>query len=291
MSSRLHRRPIAVLLALLLLVGCSISEQQEIQMGRQLHPKFEQQFGGKVPDAAVQQYVDSVGQRMAQHAGRPNLDWQFAVLNSDEVNAFAVPGGYIYITQGLLSRLENEAQLAGVLGHEAAHVAKRHSVRQLERARATQGVSAVVGVVGSVFGVGSAGSLAGLALNLSNMKYGRGQEKESDLEGLRYMTAAGYNPRGMVETMQIMQSAAKGKGGPEFLSSHPNPGNRVEYLTEAIEKKYPAAAQQNTFAADNFRRGVTGRSYLAVPAGGGEPSAPASAMQPPPPNVISRPRR
>src|SRR4030095_5667387 len=100
------------------------------------------------------EYVNQVGLSVARYAGRPQLDWRFAVVNSSQVNAFAVPGGYIYITQGLLFRMSNEAQLAGVLGHESGHIARRHTVKQIGRQKTTQGLSSVVGVVGGVFGYG-----------------------------------------------------------------------------------------------------------------------------------------
>src|SRR5215204_4081599 len=219
-------RIVLAIVVLLLAGGCSINEQQEIAIGQQSHLRFEQESGGRYPDSQVQTYVSNVGLSVARYAGRSNLPWQFAVLNSKQVNAFAVPGGYIYITQGLLFRLENEAMLAGVLGHEAAHIAHRHSVQQMQRAQTAQGLSTVVGVVGSVFGYGWAGDVTGAVASISLMKYGRDQEKQSDLSGLRYMTQAAYDPRGMVQTMSVLQQATGGKGGVEFLSSHPNPGNR-----------------------------------------------------------------
>jgi predicted Zn-dependent protease len=153
-----------------LLAGCSISEKEEIDIGRKTHAQFEKQFGGVYPDQRVQQYVSAVGMGVARYAGRPNLDWQFAVVNSGQVNAFAVPGGYIYITQGLLFRLNNEAQLAGVLSHESTHIAHRHSVKQLEAARTGQGLSLAAGMAGAFFGIVGVGDVTSLVANLSLMK-------------------------------------------------------------------------------------------------------------------------
>jgi predicted Zn-dependent protease len=140
-SSRLVA--IALLLSLVLFIGggCTLSEKEELDVGRKTHAQIEKQFGGKVEDPAMQQYVNSVGMEMARRADRPNMDWQFAVLKSDQINAFAVPGGYVYITRGLLAKMQNEAQLAGVLGHEAAHIAKRHSAKLVGNQRVTQGLS------------------------------------------------------------------------------------------------------------------------------------------------------
>jgi len=239
--------------------GCSISEKQEIEMGRKLHPQFEKESGGLYPDHQVQQYVNSVGQSVARYAGRPTLDWRFSVVNSEQVNAFAVPGGYIYITQGLLFRMNNEAQLAGVLAHESGHIAQRHTAKQIGRTRTTQGLSSVVGIVGGIFGYGWAGDVTSAVGSLSLMSYSRGQEREADTQGLKYMTQAGYNPMGLVQLMELLQSSGGGKGAPEFLSTHPNPGNRVEYLTEEIQKKYFEAARSGELREANFQRYVQSR--------------------------------
>jgi len=257
-------RSVVALVGLLLLCaagtgGCTVTEKEELQMGRQLHGKFEKESGGLYPDQQVQQYVSSVGMTLAQHAGRPNLDWRFSVVNSDQINAFAVPGGYIYLTQGLLFRLSNEAQLAGVLGHEAGHIAERHSAEQIGRAQTSQGLSTVVGVVGGLFGYGWAGDVTSAVAGLSMMSYSRDQEREADMLGLRYMTEAGYNPQGLVQLMKILKSASGEKNPPEFLSTHPNPGNRLEYLTETIEKKYVTAAQSGRLGEAEFQQNIVSR--------------------------------
>jgi predicted Zn-dependent protease len=256
---------VAVVFLLLLLSGgggCTISEKQELEMGRKLHAEFERESGGLYPDVQVQQYVDAVGQSLARRAGRPNMDWRFSVVNSDQINAFAVPGGYIYLTRGLLFRMTNEGQLAGVLGHEAGHIAGRHSAKQIGRTRTAQGLSAVAGVVGGLFGYGWAGDVTGAVASLSLMSYSRDQERDADMLGLRYMTQAGYNPLGLVQLMQILESAGGG-GGVEFLSTHPNPGNRLEYLTETIEERYLTAAQNGELGEDGFRRNVLARRPIA----------------------------
>ncbi|MEO6436722.1 MAG: M48 family metallopeptidase [Tepidisphaeraceae bacterium] len=243
---------------LLLLVGCSISEKEEIEMGRQSHAQFEKEFGGLYPDQHVQQYVNGVGSTMARYAGRPNLQWQFAVVSSDQINAFAVPGGYIYITQGLLFRMSNEAQLAGVLGHESGHIAHRHSVKQIQKARGAQGLTVVAGLAGTIFGIGGVGDITGLVAGLTLMKYGRDQEREADFSGLKYMTDAGYSPAGMVQLIEVLKSSS-GKGSPEFLSTHPDPGNRIDYLTQTIQQKYAPAAQTGELGEANFKLHVLSR--------------------------------
>jgi len=259
--TRTATRHVTLLFVVVLLTGCAISEEKEIEIGRESHLQFEQESGGRYPDAQVQSYVNGVGMNVARYAGRPNLPWQFTVLNSKQVNAFAVPGGYIYITQGLLFQMENEAMLAGVLGHESAHIAHRHSVRQIQKSQQAQGLSTVVGIVGGLFGYGWAGDVTNVAASLTLLSYSRGQEKESDVSGLKYMVQASYNPEGMVQTMAVLQKASGGGkgGGTEFLSSHPNPGNRLEYLTDIIKKKYASYAQTGKVGAEEFQRNVLSR--------------------------------
>jgi predicted Zn-dependent protease len=245
---------------MLLACGCTITEQQEIAMGQKTHAQFEKQFGGLYPDPQVQAYVNDVGLRMARYAERPNLPWQYRVVNSDKVNAFAVPGGYIYITQGLLFRLRNEAELASVLGHESGHIAHRHSVKQIQNAQFMQGAAFGAGIVGSLFGFGGVGDVASLVGQLSLMKYSRDQEKEADLTGLQYMSMAGYNPRAMVETMRVLEEASGGKGkGSDFLSTHPNPGNRMGYLSAEINKSYHDVADRGILGDAEFQSSVLAR--------------------------------
>jgi len=242
------------LLFLSFLAGCAISEEQEIKMGIQAAPRFEKQFGGLYRDPAVQRYVSDVGMRMVRYTGREDLPWEFKVVDSKQINAFALPGGKVYITRGLLMKLENEAQLASILGHEAGHVAHRHSVEQLERAQILQGAAALAGIVA---GSGAVGDITQMVSGLAMMKYSRDQEKEADLTGLDYMTRRGYDPRAMVRSMEIIKQASGGKSPPEFLSTHPNPGNREEYLQETIEKKYPGESGMTN--AEQFERTVLER--------------------------------
>jgi predicted Zn-dependent protease len=234
-----------------------MSTEDEIKMGRENAPKFERQNGGLYPNPDTQSYVNDVGMKMARYAGRPELPWQFRVVNSDQVNAFALPGGYVYLTRGLLFRLHNEAELAGVLGHEAGHVAHRDTVHQIQHAQGTNLVSSGVGIVAGIFGIPGVGTAASLVGQLSLLKYDRTQEHDADLAGLKYMSAAGYNPQAMVTVMETLKHASAGKhGGPQFLSTHPDPGNREEYLTEAIRKTYPIQAREGFFAPDEFRQRV-----------------------------------
>jgi predicted Zn-dependent protease len=244
----------STILLLIFITGCAISEDQEIKMGIQAAPQFEKEFGGIVRDAALQRYVNDVGMSMVRYTGREDLPWEFKVLNSKQINAFALPGGKVYITRGMLDQLQNEAQLASILGHEAGHVAHKHSVQQLERAQLLQGGAAIAGL----FGGGGVGDITQLVGGLAMMKYGRDQEKDADLAGLDYMVREGYDPRASVQTMEILQKASGGKSQPEFLSTHPNPGNREQYLSDEIEQKYGRRSRGKT-DTDEFNRIVRRR--------------------------------
>src|SRR2546428_579819 len=126
MATQYRTRSHLLLLTALVLMstlGCAIGEKDEIAMGKKAQPQFEKQFGGLYPDPEVQQYVNEVGMSMTRYTGRPDLPWQFRVVNSRQINAFSLPGGYTYVTQGLLFNLKSEAQLAAILGHESGHVA------------------------------------------------------------------------------------------------------------------------------------------------------------------------
>jgi predicted Zn-dependent protease len=226
-----------VCLALLtLMLGCGISRQQEIEMGLQARPQFEQEFGGLYEDPEVQQYVQEVGMALVDETDRRRLPWEFRVLDSDSINAFALPGGFIYITRGLLFNLRSEAELAAILGHEVAHVAHRHSVQQLQRAQLVQGGAALAGLFGG--GEPVVADVAQLVAGLALMTYSREQEKEADLSGLKYLAAQGYEPRAMLNVMRTLGEIGGKARPPEFLSSHPNPETREEYLARRVRRDY-----------------------------------------------------
>jgi predicted Zn-dependent protease len=153
------------------------------------------------------------------------------------VNAFALPGGQIFITDALLRRLETEGQLAGVLGHEIGHVVARHSAQQMAKNQLTQGITGAVLVASG--GGGGEAQLAMMIGNMVNMKYGREDELESDELGVRFMSQAGYDPRALIGVMKILQEASGGAAPPEFFSTHPSTPNRVATIEAAIAAVYP----------------------------------------------------
>ncbi|MCC0175584.1 M48 family metalloprotease [Waterburya agarophytonicola K14] len=222
-----------------------LSPQQEIVIGRQSAPKMAQQHGNLYPDRTLQDYVDSVGNRVVRSsiAKSSSYPFEFHLLRDPQtVNAFALPGGQVFITAALLSRLNSEAQLAGVLGHEVGHVIGRHGAEHLAKQQLGSALVNAVGIAASDNpGSGRQAAILAQAVNqMVNLKYGREDELESDRLGFQFMTEAGYNPKGIVELMKILDSARGGaQGQPEFMSTHPDPGNRIEQLISIINREYP----------------------------------------------------
>lgn len=221
----------------------SLSPQQEVAIGLQSAPEMIRQMGGEHPDPDAQRLVDTVGAKLvAVLPAEPTpYPYEFHLLaDAKTVNAFALPGGQVFITAALLSRLETEGQLAGVLGHEIGHVIGRHSAERMAKAELTQGLVQAVGVAGSDgSGPNTAAQLATMVGNFINLKYGREDELESDKLGLRFMHDAGYDPRAMIGVMEILEKASGGSSQPEFASTHPNPGNRVERIKEHLAQMFP----------------------------------------------------
>ncbi len=223
-------------------VGLSV--EQEIVLGKQGRQEVTQQLGGLYPNEAVQNYIDRIGQEVVQQSGASEAPYpfQFHVLDApDTVNALALPGGQVFITSGLLRRLEEEAQLAGVLGHEVGHVVARHGAEHLARRQLGAALVNAIGIAASEDPQSARQTaLIAQAVNqVINLKYSREDELESDRLGFQFMTAAGYNPQGLVGLMEILESAQSSGRPPEFLSTHPYPDNRIARLQELIEQEYP----------------------------------------------------
>jgi len=212
-----------------------MSEAQEIELGRQMDAQVREEMG-VYSDPALQRYVQDVGMRLARASDRPNLPWQFAVVDSPAVNAFALPGGFIYLTRGILPFLDNEAQLAGVLGHEIGHVTARHSAQQYSKA-----TSASIGLTLLSIFVPEAQPYSGLAENafgLLFLKHGRDAERQADSLGAEYAARTGWDPSGvagMLNTLARLEDASGSrKGVPNWLSTHPAPADRVEHVQAAV---------------------------------------------------------
>ncbi|TYQ00136.1 peptidase M48-like protein [Tenacibaculum adriaticum] len=219
----------------------SISPKEEIAIGLSSAPSMAQQHGGLHPNAQYQQIVDVIGKKLVDNsiAKKSGYPFEFHLLRDDRtINAFALPGGQVFITFALFSKLVNqegrlnENMLAGVLGHEIGHVIGRHSAARMAKQDLTQGLlsGAAVG-----FDPSTAQGAAAIA-NVVNMKYGREDELESDDLGVRLMVKAGYDPRYLINVMEILKAAAGPNRTPEFQSTHPDPENRIEKIKEAIKK-------------------------------------------------------
>ncbi len=222
-----------------------ISPDQEIAMGLQAAPEMAQQHGGLYPDEETQAYVDSVCQRLVENSEAEETEWPFEchlLADEETINAFALPGGQMFITAALYEQLETEGQLAGVMAHEIGHVVARHSSQRIAKMELTQGLSGAVVIAtydpDNPRSQGSA-QIAALIGQLVNMKFGRDDELQSDRLGVQFMSEAGYDPRSMIGVMEILAEASEGNRPPEFFSTHPNPDNRIARIREAIEEEFP----------------------------------------------------
>jgi predicted Zn-dependent protease len=246
------KRRVAVAVPCLLLLGVAVNcarnpvtgknelslvgEGQEIQMGQQAAQQVAQSIGF-VEDQALQDYVANIGKRMAAQSERPDLPWEFHVVNDAAVNAFALPGGFIFVTRGLLNAMTNEAELASVLGHEIGHVTAKHSVQQISKAQVAQ-----IGLgVGSILSsdIAQFAGIASQGLGILFLKYGRDAEKQADDLGFKYALNQNYDVREMDDVFVTLAREGELAGGggrlPEWLSTHPAPENRVEATQERLD--------------------------------------------------------
>lgn len=222
----------------------ALTEQQEIVLGLQALPTILKRHHGEHPDQKSQDYVDHVGNRLLQNLnnslqaqGRRNpYQFEFHLLKDDQViNAFALPGGQIFITAALFQQLETEGQLAGVLGHEIGHVLSRHGAQQMAKQELTQGLVGAAGVAGGDI---NSAQMAQMIGSMVNMKYGRNDELESDRWGIELMVKAGYDPYAMIGVMKILKRAGGAGKQPEIFSTHPDPGNRIEQIKKHIQSSF-----------------------------------------------------
>jgi predicted Zn-dependent protease len=234
---------ILLLSAFLFLTGCAtnpitgkselmlISPDKEVQLGLEYSPVVERELGGKMNNPQIQSYIARIGAKIVSVSHTPSSPFKFAALNDKMVNAMALPGGYIYITRGMLKNLTSEAQMASILAHEAAHVTARH----VASAMSTQiGIDLLLSVVATQTDMaGAAESAAKYSQKIIGLKFSRDHEREADTGGLDYLVKAGYNPNAFIEVMEILDKQSKSKPI-EFLSSHPLPAKRKEDLKKKI---------------------------------------------------------
>jgi len=250
-----------------------LSVEQAQALGEESKLEVVQQYGGELESAEVTSYVERVGRSMARftEADYPDLPWEFTVLDSDVVNAFALPGGKVFASRGLLARLDNEAQLAGVLGHEIGHVTGQHVNERISQAILISGI-----VLGTSVAAGSSDSewarvvpiVVGAAGTGYLLSFNRDQETEADEQGLKYMTAAGYDPAAMIELLEVLKGAGDGSRPPEFLSTHPYPETRIETVSRLLAGPYAYTQDNPAFRKfpDRYRRDALQHLPAAEPA-------------------------
>lgn len=245
-----------------------MSEAQEIQIGQEADGQIKAEMG-VYDNAELQRYVNDIGQRLAKASERPNLPWHFTVVDEPAINAFALPGGYIYLTRGILAFLDDEAQLAGVLGHEIGHVTARHSAQQY-----TQATSAGVGLTLLSIFVPQARPLQGVAegaLGVLLLKHGRDDERQADRLGVEYTAKTGWNPAGvagMLTTLARLDEASGSRRGvPNWLSTHPAPADRVAEVQAFVKEAALPAGPRET-DPETFMRYVDGMIFGDSPSDG-----------------------
>jgi predicted Zn-dependent protease len=255
-AARRHAAPLSVLLLALMaasLTGCAVNpvtgqrefvlftEGQEIQMGEQADLEIRGSLG-EYDDPALQAWLDEMGQAMAAESERPHLPWTFRILDDPTVNAFALPGGYIYITRGIMAHLSSDAELAGIVGHEIGHVTARHGITRVSRAQAAQlglGVGMILAPDFRPFG-----EALGVGLQLLFLSNSREAEREADDLGLRYMATQDYDPRAVARVFEMLARASGAEDGdriPGFLSTHPDPLNRRDRILAQTTGDDPVA--------------------------------------------------
>ncbi len=210
----------------------SMSPDEEIAIGLQSAPHMMKQHGGLHPDQDAQALIDQIGQKLVTTTIAKETPYKFdfhVLLDDQTINAFALPGGQIFITQALLSRLENKDQIAGVLGHEIGHVLGKHSAERIENTNFWKTIS-----MGASVGMDAGGLVNGIGQNVL-LGNGREDELESDELGVYFMIQAGYNPEEMIGVMKILKDAAGPNRVPEFQSTHPDPVNRIEKIQKVID--------------------------------------------------------
>jgi predicted Zn-dependent protease len=228
-----------------------IAEDQDFAIGKQYAPEVTRQMGGRIEQPELQNYINSVGQKIASVCQKPQWEYHYVALNDKTANAFALPGGYVFITKGMLDKLSSEAQLAAILSHETAHIVARHSSAQMSRQIGIEILLSAVTSESTSQGVLTAANLGSQIIGLS---YSREQELQADIGGVEYMVKAGYNPYGMIETMQILleENAVRPV---EFFSTHPSPENRIAKILEQIQQRYPTLSGGKV-GTEDYRRYV-----------------------------------
>jgi predicted Zn-dependent protease len=251
-----------LLVALIALQISLVSVEQEIEIGRQANAAVRKEMP-EFRDAAVTAYVRGIGRRLVQHAPGPKYPYAFAVVDYREINAFALPGGPVWLHRGVLQAAGNESQVAGVLAHEVAHIAQRHAAGQLTKATmANWGLGLLGAVLGNSAGASAAQMAAGLLTNGVFLKFSRDDERDADRVGLQILRRAGWDARGMVELFEVLRRAQQRDPGSVevFFSSHPAPADRISQLQGSIGRNPTGTRDTAEFRAIKARLGKMPRA-------------------------------
>ena len=241
-----------------------MSEEQELTIGKRMDPQIIKEYG-LYDDTGLQEYVDMIGQKIAEKSDRPELFYHFKVLDSPVINAFALPGGYIYITRGILAVLNNEAQLAGVLGHEAGHVTARHAVRQYTQAQSYQALATLASIFVPEFRSRELQQLADIAAVGIIRGYGREMEMESDRLGIKYSYNAGYNPKAVPDFLSVLKLVSKEQEDSffhGFFATHPDTARRIKVANmKAKNLVTKEKSDKPVFNTDKYLNQIEGLIY------------------------------
>ncbi len=227
----------------------------DIKLGKEIAPQVEKELKGKIKDQVLQDYINGVGHKITRFSHNPDFDFNFVAVNDKSINAISLPGGRIFITKGLLLKFESESQLAGVLAHEIVHVVARDTENMMSK---QTGMGVLFVLAASQARTQGEVAAADLALQLVTLKYSREDERTADLGGIDYMVRAGYNPNGMVETMQILQKEEASRSS-DFFSTHPSPENRIDYLRARIQSHYSNSIAGTKVGQEDYQQYVLDR--------------------------------
>lgn len=223
----------------------SIRPDQEVALGLQAVPQMTQEYGGEVANPQARQLVEQVGRRVLEKSAASKSPYKYtfhALADPKTINAFALPGGQVFITMGLLRKLRTEGELAGVLGHEIGHVVDRHGAEHMAKQQLSQGLTGAA--VLATYDPNNPNTMrnaqvAQMIAGMIDMKFGRNDELEADKLGVKFMSEAGYDPRAMLGVQEVLKAIGAGRQ-PEFFSTHPNPDHRIERIEAAIKELFPA---------------------------------------------------
>ena len=240
--------------AAVLLAGCGVSTQQEVELGQQEAQQVNAQLP-MVQDAVIQNYVNTLGQRIARTTSRSDLNWQFQVVNSNVVNAFALPGGFIYVNRGVLARASNSSEVAGVLAHEIEHVVRRHSVKQMEQAQGANIGLTLACVLTQVCNNQATGALINVGGTALFAKFSRDDEAQADEEGVKNVVRAGIDPRGIPEMFRILINERERSPSTvdAWFATHPLEESRIQATDAQIAKINPAILNGLTKDSQSFQ--------------------------------------